>query len=189
MRLMSKNLKLRLDQEGHWSALMAKAQDGDSHSYNLLLSELAPHIRSFCRQKVGYLDLSDDVVQEALIAIHRFRHTYDPKRPFIPWLNTIVRNKVIDNLRSRHRVMNREILSQESVDSAVAVAAVQTQDLNKYLGELPPEYREPLRLLKLEEYSVDEVASQLRITSSAVKMRVHRALKILKKKAERDVYE
>jgi DNA-directed RNA polymerase specialized sigma24 family protein len=42
----------------------------------------------------------DDVVQDALIALHEKRHTYDPSRPFGAWLAAIARYKWIDALRT-----------------------------------------------------------------------------------------
>ncbi|HEX4924490.1 MAG TPA: sigma-70 family RNA polymerase sigma factor [Bdellovibrionales bacterium] len=183
------------ENEAKWSQLMAKSLDGDAAAYNLLLGDLVPYIRNFCRSKVRHLDLSDDVVQDALIALHRFRHTYDPSRPFLPWLRTIIRHKVIDSLRSHHRHMQNEIFDNETVDAAAQpdvnglTSRQDAQDLRTLLKSLPEDYRQPIELLKIEEYSVEEVAGRLGLSPSAVKMRVHRGFKMLKERAEKEVYE
>ena len=44
--------------------------------------------------------MTEDAVQDVLLAIHEKRHTYDPARPFGPWLAAIARYKWIDRLRS-----------------------------------------------------------------------------------------
>ena len=56
---------------------------------------------------------AEDVVQNALIAIHRGRHTYRPERPFGPWVRTVVRNCVIDWFRERGRRTSRELAVEE----------------------------------------------------------------------------
>ncbi len=78
---------------------MVAAQAGDRGAYHRLLSELRVWLR---RYYVGRLPsgMVDDATQDALLAIHEKRHTYDPSRPFLPWLAAIARYKWIDRLRS-----------------------------------------------------------------------------------------
>ncbi|MEO8921749.1 MAG: sigma factor, partial [Caldimonas sp.] len=72
-----------------WAILMARAQGGDASSYRRLLDEISPYLRSLAA--VSHRDPLDieDTVQDALLSIHSVRHTYDPARPFGPWLVTI----------------------------------------------------------------------------------------------------
>jgi RNA polymerase sigma-70 factor, ECF subfamily len=191
MKSMSAIPKTDETKEERWGGLMVQSQNGNAASYNSLLTELTPYIRNFCRHKVRYFDLSDDVVQEALVAIHRFRHTYDPNRPFMPWLHTIVRHKVIDGLRARHRVLQNEVFSNEAVAlaSSSPPSVANSEELKKMLSALPVDFRRPIEMLKLEELSLEEVAQRLGLSPSAVKMRIHRGFKILKKNAEKEIYE
>src|SRR5688572_26495274 len=88
--------------EQRWSAWMALAQRGDREAYAKLMAELADVIESFVRARFGgprASDFVEDCVQEALLALHRVRHTFDPRRPFRPWMFAVVRHKVIDLLR------------------------------------------------------------------------------------------
>ncbi len=77
---------------------MVNAQAGNESDYRQLLKELAIVIQKFLRSRFGDHHFIEDWVQEALIAVHQARHTYDPQRPFRPWLFAIVRHKAIDNL-------------------------------------------------------------------------------------------
>ena len=45
----------------------------------------------------------EDVVQDVLMTVHAVRHTYDPKRPFGPWLVAIAHGRIIDQLRRQTR--------------------------------------------------------------------------------------
>ena len=63
---------------------MARAQQGDQRAYEELLQLLARDARGFVGRRVGWTDWVEDVVQDALLAVHRARHTYDgagPSRP------------------------------------------------------------------------------------------------------------
>ena len=82
-----------------WDRLMAAAQVGDANAYRILLSELSAWLRRYFARRLPRA-MTEDAVQDVLLAIHEKRHTYDPTRPFGPWLAAIARYKWIDRLRS-----------------------------------------------------------------------------------------
>ena len=82
---------------------MVEAQNGDRLAYDGLLRQVAALAQAFVRRRIGDVPWSDDVVQESLVALHRARHTYDPARPFVPWLYAIVQNRLVDALRVQRR--------------------------------------------------------------------------------------
>src|SRR5512139_3795799 len=92
----------RNDADG-WRALMARAQDGDAAAYRALLGAITPYARAIASRALRERADAEDVVQEVLMTVHRIRHTYDPARPFRPWLLAIVRHRVLDRLRARGR--------------------------------------------------------------------------------------
>ena len=82
---------------------MTCAQDGDRDAYRILLTEIEPFIRSIA---IRYLSRSadmEDAVQDVLMTVHSIRQTYDPKRPFGPWLVAIAHRRIIDRLRRTMR--------------------------------------------------------------------------------------
>src|SRR5688572_15339802 len=64
-----------------WGQRMSAAQAGNVGAYNRLLTEVAAWLQRYYTRRLppSYVD---DVVQEALVAIHLKRHTYEPERPF-----------------------------------------------------------------------------------------------------------
>src|SRR5215475_10429514 len=95
-------------QEGEATALMIRAQEGDSQAYATLLTMLSSTARQYARNRVGDVAWLDDVTQETLLTIHRARRTYDPRRPFAPWFYAILSSRMIDVLRKQKRVSTRE---------------------------------------------------------------------------------
>ena len=84
--------------------LMARAQTGDREAFQLLFREIGPLVTSFVRRRVRDPAEIEDICQEALMAVYRSRQTYQPARPFEPWLFAIVRNvtaKHLTNYRLR----------------------------------------------------------------------------------------
>jgi len=91
-----------------WAILMAHAQVGDQNAYRRLLQEIAPYIRSLVvRSQRDGADI-EDAVQDVLLTVHAVRHTYDPARPFGPWLVAIAYRRIADRLRRRGRTSARE---------------------------------------------------------------------------------
>ena len=176
--------------EHRWSALMVNAQSGNESDYRQLLKELANVIHKFLRSRFGNHHFIEDCVQEALIAVHQARHTYDPQRPFRPWLFSIVRYKAIDTLRkqrTREKVVDlykreQEILSQPGKQSIAQKEFFE----GRLLESLSTQHKEVLVLTKIIGFSIAETAEKLGISESAVKVRVHRAIRKLQQSLQKD---
>jgi len=82
---------------------MTASLDGDAAAYHRLLEWLTSHLRAYYRQhftRIGHGPTeAEDLLQEALIAVHTHRHTYDRSQPFTPWIYAIARYKFLDYLR------------------------------------------------------------------------------------------
>lgn len=162
-----------LDEE-RWSRYMAAAHTGDGRLYELLLREIAAAIEGYVRRRFGRLSFTEDCVQECLLAIHMGRHTYDPRRPFRPWLFTIVRNKTIDLLRRAAAAPEHAGAQQPEryeADPADELAATEV------LSALTPQYRDALALTKIAGYSTSQAAARIGISETAMRTRVSRALR------------
>ncbi len=169
-----------------WSILMARAQRGDRDAYRRLLEEIAPYLRAQAARRHREASDAEDAVQDILLTLHAIRHTYDPTRPFGPWLVAIANHRLIDRLRRQGRVRSRETaLLPEHETFAVEPAnvsekALQRRDLEAAVEKLPPGQRQAIRLLKLEERSLKEAAAISGMTIASLKVATHRAIKSLR---------
>jgi RNA polymerase sigma-70 factor (ECF subfamily) len=161
--------------ERRWSEYMAAAHRGDMRLYERLLRELASVIAAYVRSRFGTLFYTEDCVQECLIAIHNARHTYDPQRPFRPWLFAIVRNKTVDLLRRSHT--SNRVRDGAGDPHAVAPDPPAEIEAGEILAGLKPEFRSALTLTKIIGYSINEAAERSGISETAMKSRVSRAIK------------
>lgn len=162
---------------------MARAQAGDQAAYARLLRSIVPTIRTFVRRRVSDDGLVEDVIQEVLLTVHRVRHTYDPQRPFLPWLATIASSRAVDALRRRGRRGRFEVQDDDAL--AVYIDAEASRPVDQFtarnevddlLHHLPHRQRQIVELVHLEDLSLKDAASRSRLSVTAVKALLHRAL-------------
>ena len=160
---------------GDWGAMMAAAQAGDAVAYRALLAELATWLRRYYLRRLPQA-VTEDAVQDALLAIHEKRHAYDPSRPFGPWLAAIARYKWIDRLRALKSEPAEPLDENIGVaDHGEAVAAGSA--LRRLLDGLKPAQADVIRLVKIEGYSVKEASRATGQAVPLVKVNIHRGLK------------
>jgi RNA polymerase sigma factor (sigma-70 family) len=170
--------------------LMRAAQDGDGNAYRALLSAITPRIRRIIRARRSFLGAEDveDLVQDVLLSVHAVRATYDPVRPFMPWLFAIVRHRLADAARRYGRQHEREVLVAD-FDVTFQAAAANTEEegegdreaLALAIEALPAGQRQAIELLKLKEMSLKEAASETGLSIAALKVATHRAMLSLRR--------
>lgn len=169
-----------------WSALMASAQRGDKVAYRRLLLEITPYIRKLVARHVWSPEDQEDAVQDVLLTVHSIRHTFEPGRPFAPWLVTIATRRAIDRLRRGARVRAHEVASDSDYETFAAdeanneLAGLEAEELREAIERLPPGQRQAVTLLKLREMSLEEASSATGLSVTALKVATHRAIKALK---------
>jgi RNA polymerase sigma-70 factor (ECF subfamily) len=170
-----------------WSILMARAQNGDGDAYRRLLEAVTPYLRSLAARRHRDPSDAEDAVQDILLTIHAIRQTYDPTRPFGPWLVTIANRRLVDRLRRQGRLRSRETgLTAEHETFPAAQANTDTEishrrELETALEGLPAGQRQAIRLLKLEELSLKEAAAASGMSIAALKVATHRAVRNLRR--------
>jgi RNA polymerase sigma factor (sigma-70 family) len=164
------------------SELMRRAQDGDRNAYDALLREVARMVRGFARKRLREQEV-EDVVQETLLSIHDRRHTFDPARPFGPWMYAIARHRVVDAVRKREQRAAREILGDLELAefSAHADASMPSGWLTLAFAQLSEAQREVIQLLKVEGYTVSEISDRTGRSESLVKITAHRGYNVLRR--------
>jgi len=143
---------------------------------SLLIAEI-PHLRRYARSLTRDPDAADDLVQGCLErALGRY-HLWQPTRRLRPWLFTIMHNLFIDTRRLR---ANRSpALPLEELVSPPAQAAEQEHHLAvhtvlRQVDLLPPEQREAVLLVAVNELSYAEAAAVLGVPQGTLMSRLHR---------------
>lgn len=175
--------RMRAD-EASLARLMALSQAGDRQAYAALLEACQRWLRGYYSRRIAPAQL-DDLVQETLLALHNKRASWDPARPFLPWLAAIARYRWVDHLRRLYRADEHELPDGlAGTDEEPAVAA--RISLERLLGLLPPAQERAIALVKIEGLSIAEASAATGQSESLVKVNIHRGLKRLAHMIEKE---
>jgi RNA polymerase sigma-70 factor (ECF subfamily) len=121
----------------------------------------------------------EDVYQEVFMAIFEARHTYEPGRPFEPWLFAIARNIAVDYSRRRWTRAHWEELVAEPPEQPAQTSVTAAPELSAALAELPSDQCEAFSMLKLDGLSVEAAAARAGVSAGALKVRARSRIQIL----------
>jgi RNA polymerase sigma-70 factor (ECF subfamily) len=132
---------------------------------------------------------AEDLTIETFWRIHRAHARFDPARGFEGWARRIATRAALDWLRAGHaeRELPMEACAEPSAPAEAdpAVTAEIRSKTALAFGRLPPRLRIAATLAVIEEQPQKEVAAALGISVAAVKLRLFRALRLLRKDLER----
>lgn len=162
-----------------WKDWAIAAQEGNKTAYNHLLSEVAAYTRNFLLSRVANPDWAEDITQEVLISIHKSLKTYSGDRPFVPWLIAIINFRKTDFLRKHYAARgdkqtdleNTEFLSEHVTNPD---HAGEYKDIEAALDTLPLRQRKVFEMMRVQGYTAQEVANEMNMSVSAVKVSAHR---------------
>ena len=176
------------DTEAQW---IAEAKTGDKEAFSNLVEKYHRPVYSVCYRMLGTPTAAEDAAQEAFIRAYKALDRYDPERSFATWLLSIASNYSIDQLRKRKVT----ILSMDSEKHAwlappdpgpspekVALDKEKQALVQTILAELNETDRAAVVLQFWHDYSYEEIAETLDLSTSAVKSRLFRARRLLAEK-------
>lgn len=154
-------------------------------SREALWNELTVDLRKFITRRVPNRADAEDVLQDALVKIHRNIDRLAIEGNIYAWVYRVTRNSIVDHYRKRQPDVSLD--SSEGLPKDFA-QDVLTRDvlgeiadcLRPMIARLPAKYREALVLADLEGVTQAEVAARLSLSVSGAKSRVQRAREQLK---------
>lgn len=166
------------DKRAQW---MERVQAGDQKAYRLLLHDVSAELRAYLRRRVRDGQDVEDLVQDVLLTLHRARHTYDPARPFEPWLYAIARNAAVDSFRrDRLRLRMERLPDDEALVDTAREDAGRELSVEGVLAELPETQREALEMVKIRGMSIGEAAARAGVSQGTLRVRIHRGYRTLR---------
>lgn len=180
----------REGQGARWSELLAAAQRGDADAYRAFLGAIIPFVRAIARRRCWSEDMTDDIVQDVLLTVHRIRHTYQPGLPVEPWLAAIVVRRAIDANRKRSRVRGREVFNEAAYETFADPRANEPvhgdaeRTLARMTEGLSSRQEEAIRLVKIREMTLAEASGVSGQSIASLKVNVHRAMKAMRRRAK-----
>lgn len=180
-----------VEREREWSALLRAANAGDGRAYARFLHAVTPVLRGIVRARARAVDrtLHEEILQEALIAIHAKRHTWDQAAPLLPWLYAVTRYKVIDAFRRQGARVDLPLEDFAEVLAAPSRDLTAAHDVEALLARLDPRSASVVRAVSLGGEAADEVGRRLKLSEGAVRVVLHRAMRRLARLAKGEEHE
>jgi len=179
------------------SRTVTKVLNGDVNAYALLVKKYQKPIYNLMYRATGSKEISMDLSQTTMIKAYENLERFDQNRKYFPWLYAIGANLAKDHLRRTNRE-KRYFDSKYDEDNTIdtntdTMARIEHKTKKIYVLEamksLPLSQREAIILRFQKELSMREIAESLSISVSGAKMRIHRAIKELRRILQKtDIY-
>jgi RNA polymerase sigma-70 factor (ECF subfamily) len=128
---------------------------------------------------------AEDLTVETFWRVHRAHARFRADGNFAAWLRRIATNVALDHLRKARPTLEllMDVAAEEKPD-ALAQQEVRKKILRAF-AELPARLRVVVQLALIEDEPHKEIAESLGISLTAVKLRMYRGTRLLRKKLER----
>jgi len=173
-----------MDREAELS-LVGRLRAGDAAAFVAVHAEFNSRLLNFLSRLSGRRDVAEDLLEETWLRLvtHASRLSEDTR--LAPWLFTVARNLFVSHCRSRSLEDSQPgaLLSLWPDGGASpfdeAAAKQLEQRLNAAMAELPPRYREVVRLVSEEGLRPAEAAEVCGVTPETMRQRLSRARAML----------
>lgn len=164
--------------------LLERFAAGDLEAFEELFRQHQGAVYSWTVRIVRDPGIAEDLTVETFWRIYRSRSTFRADGNFCAWARRIATNAALDYLRAGKRRKEIE-LSEDLPGPVSADPAVRRETrarIQQAFDELPAKYRLVATLALVEEEPYESIAEATGISAGLVKMRVFRAVRLLRKK-------
>ncbi|MGI6434773.1 MAG: RNA polymerase sigma factor [Syntrophomonadaceae bacterium] len=178
--------------------LVKQTLQGNEEGFEKLVKRYQDKVYTLCYRYSGNDEDAYDLAQEAFIKAYRSLGTFKGSSRFSTWLYRITTNVCLDEIRRKKRRIQAQSLDQpvEGADGEMARIVLddnlpidalyeqqeQVQYIQSLLMQMKPEHRMVLLLKDIMEFSYEEIAQMLNISSGTIKSRLSRARDLLRRK-------
>ncbi len=155
---------------------------GDLEAFEALFRVFQGEVYGWIVRIVCDRGIAEDLTVETFWRIYRAHARFDPEGNFGAWARRIATNAALDHLKTARR----EVALPEDLAAGAQPDPAVHREVNERIGrafrELPARLQVPATLALVEEESYEQIAGELGISVGAVKSRVFRAVRLLRKK-------
>ena len=162
--------------------LIARARGGSPDAIAGLYRAHARSLFALAYRLTNSREDAEDVVHDVFLGLPEALRHYEERGTPAAWLKRVTARVALTRLRSGDA--RREINLEELSDLAAPASeqsSISGTALSRALDALPEQFRQVFLLKEVEDYSHAEIADFLEISVGASQVRLHRALKLLRR--------
>jgi RNA polymerase sigma-70 factor, ECF subfamily len=172
------------DQAAAEQCLIERAREGDAQAFGALVECYLPRALRLATRLLRQREDAEDLVQDAFLSALRHIDTFDPHRPFWPWLSRIIVNRGID-LSVARSIRSTSELTPDLADGGEWPSAAAERDdifvrVRRAMSALPPRRRMVVELFELDGLSVAEIADSMEAAPATIRWHLHVARRQLR---------
>jgi RNA polymerase sigma-70 factor, ECF subfamily len=162
--------------------LLERFAAGDLDAFEALFRQHQKEVYAWIARIVRDRGIAEDLTVETFWRIYKSRSRFDPAGNFRAWARRIATNAALDHLRHSRREteLPEDLAGPESADPAVHRET--SEQIKQAFFQLPAKYRLVATLALIEEETYNNIAEATGISAALVKVRVFRAVRMLRKK-------
>jgi RNA polymerase sigma-70 factor (ECF subfamily) len=165
--------------------LIQRARRGDAEAFGELVIQHQTGVFNVCYRMLHERLEAEDLTQETFLRARDRLATFDPERPFGPWIRRVAVNVCLNHLEAQRPLA--ELDDERDADESnnperQTEARERSEQIRSVLASLPAHYRAVIELRHYQELSYDEIAAELNLPLSNVKSHLFRARKLLAEK-------
>jgi len=172
--------------------LIESAQSGNKEAFAVLVQQYSKNIYNLAYRMTGNREDAMDVTQEVLFRAYRALASFQPDKPFLPWVYRITWNICADRGRKIGRTPQEDSIDEIEENAARIPSSSPSPDstyehqelaevLKKAIAELPEGYRELIVMFHVDGLSIKEVSDVMGMKETVIKNRLYRGRQMLRK--------
>ena len=173
-------------------ALVLRLIEGDEDAFCELYAAYKNRLIYFAMRFLKSREYAEDIFQDAFTVVWQGRRFINPDASFSAYLYTIVRNRILNQLRdlANQDKLREQILSQAVDYTNNTKETVFANDLRQFivraLQQLTPRQREIFEMSREQQMSHREIAEALGISVNTVQESISISLRILRTYLEKN---
>ncbi len=162
--------------------LLERFAAGDLEAFEALFRQHQKEVYAWIVRIVRDTGIAEDLTVETFWRIYKSRARFDPAGNFRAWARRIATNAALDHLRHARREIDlpEDLPAARTADPAIRRET--RERLKQAFFQLPAKYRLVATLALIEEEPYNDIAEAAGISVALVKVRVFRAVRMLRKK-------
>jgi RNA polymerase sigma-70 factor, ECF subfamily len=155
--------------------LVRRFQGGTDQAFEALMARHERRVYNLAFRMLGNAEDARDATQDAFLSCFRHLSAFRGESAFATWLHRIAVNACYDSLRRRRDNVS---LDERPIEPAAhpdhAEQAISAVDIQRGLGEVPPDFRAVVIMHEIQDMPLEEIAAILDVPVGTVKSRLHR---------------
>jgi len=172
--------------------LIESAQSGNKEAFAVLVQQYSKNIYNLAYRMTGNREDAMDVTQEVLFRAYRALASFQPDKPFLPWVYRITWNICADRGRKIGRSLPEDSMDEMEEGAARIASSTPSPDatyeqkelsdvLKATIAELPEGYRELIVMFHVDGLSIKEVSEVTGMKETVIKNRLYRGRQMMRK--------